>query len=87
MSDLATLKQKVADLAAQNAQLHRDLLEAHTAFCSAVMDLAAERERRAASPCPDGCHRSDRDGYGHQRCVECGLEWDFYPPRVTPEQE
>lgn len=30
--------------------------------------------------CRDGRHRSETSGYGHQRCVVCGLEWDFYPP-------
>lgn len=31
--------------------------------------------------CRDGFHRSGTQGYGHQKCIQCGLEWEFNPPQ------
>ena len=33
--------------------------------------------------CPDGFHHSATNGYGHQRCVRCGLEWEFHAAADT----
>lgn len=68
-------------LAGRPQQANRRQAEAEQCLRKAS-DLADALASLTEPPqkCRDGFCESANKGYGHQRCIHCGQEWEFNPP-------